>query len=55
MQASALLHIYGTNGVSDHLDLVVITHPHMDHIEDILNFDAFSPDTFIRPQSSDRK
>lgn len=45
---SPLAHLWNKWGVR-HLDLVVVTHPHLDHIEDIINFDAFSPDTFIRP------
>ena len=32
------------------LDVVVITHPHLDHIEDILNFDKLNPGTLIRPK-----
>lgn len=31
------------------VDCVIITHPHMDHIDDILNFDALSPKVLIRP------
>lgn len=31
------------------LDFVVITHPHLDHIDDILNFDLLSPIMFCRP------
>ena len=32
------------------LDHVTLTHPHMDHIEDILYFDAFAPTTLWAPQ-----
>ena len=32
------------------LDLVVISHPHLDHIEDILNFDQLNPRYLIRPK-----
>lgn len=31
------------------LDYVVITHPHLDHIDDILNFDLLNPKIFWRP------
>ena len=31
------------------LDHVTITHPHMDHIDDILHFDAFTPQTLKIP------
>ena len=31
------------------LDHVTITHPHMDHIDDILNFDCLSPRTLLTP------
>ncbi|KRD06491.1 MBL fold metallo-hydrolase [Flavobacterium sp. Root901] len=31
------------------LDYVIITHPHFDHIEDILNFDSLSPKALLRP------
>lgn len=30
------------------LDYVMITHPHLDHIDDILNFDFFNPSVFHR-------
>ena len=32
------------------LDHVTITHPHMDHIDDILNFDAIDPTTLLTPR-----
>jgi competence protein ComEC len=35
-------------GVSQ-LDYVIITHPHLDHIDDILNFDLLSPKVLHRP------
>ncbi|MHC0445654.1 ComEC/Rec2 family competence protein [Flavobacterium sp. 3-218] len=31
------------------LDYVIITHPHFDHIEDIINFDSLSPKVLLRP------
>lgn len=46
---SPLLHLKDNWGV-EHLDYVVITHPHLDHIDDILNFDALSPKVFSRPK-----
>lgn len=32
------------------LDYVIITHPHLDHIDDILNFDLLSPKVLNRPR-----
>lgn len=32
------------------LDYVVITHPHLDHIDDIMNFDSLSPKVLLRPK-----
>ncbi len=32
------------------LDAVIITHPHTDHIDDILNFDKVSPRVLLRPK-----
>ena len=29
---------------------MTITHPHMDHIDDILNFDLLSPGTLLIPR-----
>ena len=43
-----LSHLSRNWGVKQ-LNAVVITHPHLDHIEDILNFDALSPKALIRP------
>lgn len=37
------------------LDLVMITHPHLDHIDDILNFDSFSPSVLYRPRHLKRE
>lgn len=31
------------------MDNVIITHPHRDHLDDILNFDALYPRTLLRP------
>ena len=45
---SPLAHLRKSWGVQQ-LDLVVITHPHLDHIEDIPNFRAFSPKVLMRP------
>ena len=33
------------------LDCVMVTHPHLDHIDDILNFDAFNPRVFQRKKT----
>ena len=46
---SPLLHLKRHWGVS-RLDSVIISHPHIDHIEDILNFDALEPACLIRPK-----
>jgi beta-lactamase superfamily II metal-dependent hydrolase len=34
----------------DCLDLVVITHPHRDHIDDIFNFERLTPRAILRPK-----
>lgn len=34
----------------ERLDLVVVTHPHRDHIDDIFNFDKLSPRALRRPK-----
>ena len=44
---SPLRHILA-NGIAQ-LDEVIITHPHLDHIEDILNFDLLNPQVLARP------
>ena len=45
---SPLAHLWNQWGVR-HLDLAVITHPHLDHIEDIRNLHHFSPGVLVRP------
>ena len=45
---SPLAHLRKNWGVQQ-LDLVVITHPHLDHIEDIPKFRAFKPKVLMRP------
>ena len=32
------------------LDYVIVTHPHLDHIEDIVNFDELNPKILLRPK-----
>jgi beta-lactamase superfamily II metal-dependent hydrolase len=32
------------------LDYLIITHPHLDHIDDVLNFDELNPKVFLRPR-----
>ena len=46
---SPLRHMKYRMGI-DQLDKVIITHPHMDHIEDILNFDLLRPRILLRPR-----
>lgn len=45
---SPLLHLRDNYRVKQ-LDYVIITHPHLDHIDDILNFDALNPKVLLRP------
>ena len=45
---STLKHLKMNYGVTQ-LDYVVITHPHRDHIDDILNFDLLNPKILWRP------
>lgn len=46
---SPLMHLKNNYGVNQ-LDFVIITHPHLDHIDDILNFDSLSPKVLLRPK-----
>ena len=46
---SPLLHLRDKYHVNQ-LDYVVITHPHLDHIDDILHFDALNPKVLRRPK-----
>ena len=48
IEFSPLRHLKNKFGVQ-RLDYVVITHPHLDHIDDILNFDLLKPKVFHRP------
>jgi len=45
---SPLKHLQYRYGVTQ-LDYIVITHPHLDHIDDILQFDALNPKVLWRP------
>lgn len=45
---SPLLHIRNNLGV-ERLDYVCVSHPHLDHIDDILNFELLNPRAFRRP------
>jgi competence protein ComEC len=45
---SPLLHLK-RNYYVQQLDCVIITHPHLDHIDDILNFDTLNPEILFRP------
>jgi beta-lactamase superfamily II metal-dependent hydrolase len=46
---SPLRHLKENYGVQQ-LDYVIITHPHLDHIDDILNFDPLNPKVLARPK-----
>ena len=46
---SPLLHLKNKYGVTK-LDWVIISHPHKDHISDIVNFDKLSPTILSRPK-----
>lgn len=48
LKFSPLLHLKNIYKV-DQLDHVIITHPHKDHIDDILHFDALNPQVLSRP------
>lgn len=49
IEFSPLRHLRNNWNVKQ-LDFVVITHPHLDHIDDILNFDLLSPKVLSRPK-----
>ena len=49
IEFSPLRHLKYNYGIQ-RLDYVVITHPHLDHIDDILNFDLLNPKVFNRPR-----
>lgn len=51
---SPLLHLKNKYGVNQ-LDYVIITHPHLDHIDDILNFDTLNPKVLRRPKHLSNK
>lgn len=46
---SPLLHLKSEYAINQ-LDQVIITHPHSDHIDDILNFDELNPKVLLRPK-----
>lgn len=45
---SPLMHLWKNYHINQ-LDYVVVTHPHRDHIDDILNLRHFNPNIFVRP------
>lgn len=47
---SPILHLKDNYGMET-IDYCIITHPHMDHIDDIENFSSFSPKVFNRPKN----
>lgn len=51
---SPLVHLKNKYSVTQ-LDYVIITHPHVDHIDDIFNFSLLSPKVLCRPKHLDRK
>jgi len=50
MTFSPLKYLKAKRGINQ-LDYVIITHPHLDHIDDILNFDLLNPKVLWRPSS----
>jgi beta-lactamase superfamily II metal-dependent hydrolase len=51
---SPLLHLKNKLGV-DKLDEVIISHPHRDHLDDIVNFDDLNPTVLLRPKHLSEK
>lgn len=51
---SPLKHLKKKYGI-DQLDYVIISHPHKDHIDDILNFDKLDPRVLSRPKHLTRE
>jgi competence protein ComEC len=51
---SPLLHLKNRYNISQ-LDYVIVTHPHLDHIDDILNLDSLYPIVFCRPRHLSRE
>lgn len=51
---SPLHHLREVYGIQQ-LDYVIITHPHLDHIDDIDQFGNLSPKVLLRPKHLDRK
>ena len=44
--------LYQTKKLWKHLDYLIISHPHMDHIRDIVNIDSLKPTVLLRPKIS---
>ena len=51
---SPLVHLKEQYGINQ-LDYVIITHPHVDHIDDIFNFDRLRPKVLRRPKHLDKE
>lgn len=49
---SPLLHLKENYGIKK-IDLLIVTHPHMDHIDDILNLDVLKPEVISFPKFTD--
>lgn len=54
LKFSPLLHLKNNYGINQ-VDQVIITHPHKDHIDDILNFNKLSPRVLSRPKVDKNK
>ena len=48
LEFSPLLHLKNRWNVNQ-LDYVIVTHPHQDHIDDILNFEKLFPKVLLKP------